>query len=342
MDWLQAISAGDDFQLEESDMIRRQFLRVTAAALASGAVSAFAARRKGEGTRGPLNSAAFHAGRKYAETNFGRIAYVERGTGDAALFLHGFPLNSFQWRGALERLAAHRRCIAPDFMALGYTEIADDQSVAPDAQVAMLTALLDNLSVSKVDVVASDSGGAVAQLLVARHQERVRTLLLTNCDTEKDSPPPAFLPVIEMSRAGTWVDQSLAAQLADKKLVRSAEDIGALCYDDPAHPTDEAIDYYFGPLVSSPRRKALVHSYAIALEQNPLTGIEALLKRSTVPTRIVWGMADKIFSSNSPDYLNRILGNSRGVRRLVDRKLFFPEEVPDIIAEEARRLWAGR
>jgi haloalkane dehalogenase len=271
-------------------MIRRQFIKVMAATLTSGALSAFASRTKDAGgAQLPLNAAAFHAERKYAETNFGGIAYVERGTGDAALFLHGFPLNGFQWRGALERLSAHRRCIAPDFLALGYTEVKAGRSVVPNAQVAMLMALLDNLSIPKVDVVAGDSGGAVAQLLVVRHQERVRSLLLTNCDTENDSPPPAFLPVIEMSRAGTWVDQSLAPQLADKKLVRSAEGIGGLCYVDPAHPTDEAIDYYFGPLVSSPRRNALVHSYAIALERNPLTGIEPLLKRSTVPTRIVWG-----------------------------------------------------
>ena len=326
-------------------MFRRQFLSVTAATLASSALSGCTSRRAAEvaaGTQvaqGPLNAMAFHATRQYAETSFGRIAYVERGTGNAALFLHGFPLNSFQWRGALERLAEHRRCIAADFMGMGYTEVADGQSVAPAAQVGMLMALLDNLKIPSVDVVASDSGGAVAQLLVARHQERVRTLLLTNCDAENDSPPPAFLPVIEMSRAGTWVDQSLAPQLADKKLVRSSDGIGGLCYADPAHPSDEAIDYYFAPLVSSARRKALVHNYAIALERNPLTGMERLLKRSTVPTRIVWGMADTIFSSKSPDYLSSVFGNSRGVRRLADRKLFFPEEVPDVIAEEAQRLW---
>jgi pimeloyl-ACP methyl ester carboxylesterase len=327
-------------------MIRREFIAGTAATLASGALSGFVSGEPSEEAlltqpiiQGPLNAAAFHALRRYTSTGFGRIAYVEVGAGPAALFLHGFPLNSFQWRGALERLAAHRRCIAPDFLGLGYTEVPDGQSVAPDAQIGMLTALLDSLSIPKVDVVASDSGGAVAQLLVARHQERVRTLLLTNCDAEIDSPPPAFLPVIEMSRAGTWVDQSLARWLADKKLARSASGIGGLCYADPAHPSDEAIDYYFGPLVSSPRRKALVHSYAIALERNPLTGIEPILKHSTVPTRIVWGIADLIFSSKSPDYLSRVFGNSRGVRRLAHRKLFFPEEIPDVIAEEARRLW---
>jgi haloalkane dehalogenase len=330
-------------------MIRRDFIAVTAATLASGALTRFVfggAREEALLTKpivqGPLNATAFHAARRYSNTSFGRIAYIERGTGSAALFLHGFPLNGFQWRGALERLAPHRRCIAPDFLGMGYTEVPDGQSVAPDAQVSMLAAFLDSLSLRSVDVVASDSGGAVAQLLVVRHPERVRTLLLTNCDAEIDSPPPAFLPVIEMSRAGTWVDQSLVPWLADKKVARSAQGIGGLCYVDPAHPSDEAIDYYFGPLVSSPRRKALVHSYAIALERNPLAGIEPLLKRSTVPARIVWGMADTIFSSKSPDYLSRVFGKSRGVRRLEGRKLFFPEELPDTIADEARRLWAGR
>jgi haloalkane dehalogenase len=59
-----------------------------------------------------------------------------------------------------------------------------------------------------------------------------------------------------------------------------------------------------------------------------------------VPTRIVWGTGDTIFSKDSPGYLDRTLPNSRGVRRIPGAKLFFPEEFPDEIAEEARRLWA--
>jgi pimeloyl-ACP methyl ester carboxylesterase len=317
-------------------MDRRRFVEMTAVALAG---TALGGRVRPLAADGPLTAAAFHAARRYAETRFGRIAYVARGTGDAALFLHGFPLNGFQWRGALDRLSTHRRCIAPDFLALGYTEVPAGQSVDPEAQLAMLVALLDTLSLGAVDLVASDSGGAVAQLLVARHPERVRSLLLTNCDAEIDSPPPALLPVIEMSKAGTFVDQWLAPWLADKALARSAEGIGGMCYADPEHPTDEAIECYFAPLTGSQRRKALVHAYAVALERNPLEGIEPLLRRSTVPTRIVWGTGDTIFSPESPDYLDRVFGSSRGVRRLAGSKLFWPEERPDVVAEEARRLW---
>jgi hypothetical protein len=39
--------------------------------------------------------------------------------------------------------------------------------------------------------------------------------------------------------------------------------------------------------------------------------------------------------------MDRTFGGSRGVRRLPDRKLFWPEELPEMIDEEARRLWAG-
>lgn len=324
-------------------MRRRHFVRVAGGALAGGILAGCVAREgreaPGGGVTDPLDADGFHAARRFAATRFGRIAYVERGSGDAALFLHGFPLNGFQWRGALERLSSERRCIAPDFMSHGHTEVAPGQAVGPDAQVEMLAAFLDALAIPSVDVVANDSGGQAAQLLLVRHPARVRTLLLTNCDSEIDSPPAALRPVIELSKEGRFVDEWLAPWLADKELARSEEGIGGSTYADATHPTDEAIEMYFGPMVSSPERKALVHAFAVALEVNPLIGIEPVLRRSRVPTRIVWGMADTIFSPESPDYLDATFGNSRGVRRLEGRKLFWPEELPEVIAEEARGLW---
>jgi pimeloyl-ACP methyl ester carboxylesterase len=112
-----------------------------------------------------------------------------------------------------------------------------------------------------------------------------------------------------------------------------------MCFADPMHPTDEVLDMYFAPLIASPRRKALVHVYAMALEANPLDGIARQLARSRIPVRIVWAMGDTIFSPASPAYLDKAFGNSRGVRRLERGKLFWPEEQPDVVAEEAKRLW---
>lgn len=323
-------------------MRRREFLKLTGAAFAAATVGTCIARvNTGRGLpkarlATPLDAAAFRAARRFADTPFGRIAYVERGTGAAALFLHGAPLNGFQWRGALDRLSFHRRCIAPDFMGLGNSQIPAHQSLAAGAQVAMLAALLDNLAIRQVDIVASDSGGAVAQLFVVRHPERVRTLLLTNCDVEPDSPPAKVKPAIEMARAGTLADAT-AKWLADKALARST--FGAAVYRDPSRFADETIDYYVTPLVSSPLRRAQYQAYHLALEPNPLAGIEAALKRSAVPLRIVWGASDDIFVAADAHYLDLTFPHSRGIRFVPGAKLFFPEEYPDLIAEEARRLW---
>jgi pimeloyl-ACP methyl ester carboxylesterase len=112
-----------------------------------------------------------------------------------------------------------------------------------------------------------------------------------------------------------------------------------MCYSNPSHPTDAAIEQYLRPLVASAERKVLVNRYLVALEANPLEGLESALAASKVPTRIVWGMKDTMFSAGNVEYLARILPRLTGILRIPEGKLFFPEEVPNVIAQEARVLW---
>jgi pimeloyl-ACP methyl ester carboxylesterase len=332
--------------LKEINMLRRDFLKWGVAAVAATAGSGAAGQALAAiGTRDDAalraeaarDARQWHAARRKVATGAGRVALVERGRGpQAALFLHGLPLNSFQWRGALARLAPHRRCIAPDFLGLGYSEPAPGVSLDPEAQVAMLAELLDKLGVDKVDVVASDSGGAVAQLLLVLHPERVRSLLLANCDTEIDCPPPAMLPVIELAKQDRFAQEWLAPWLADKDKARAATGLGGLCYARPAALADEVFEAYLRPLVENPQR---LHGYIAAMERNALHGIKPALKNSTAPVRVLWGMADDIFLPRGADYLEQAFGNSKGVRRIEGSKLFWPEERPDLLAREALALW---
>lgn len=322
-------------------MNRREFFRVGAAAtaIASWDKAVRAAIGPADCLCKPMTVEQFHAARKFADTEYGRIAYLDIGEGAVALLLHGFPLNGFQWRGAIPALSMMRRCIAPDFLALGYTEVAKGQSVNARAQVAMLAQLLDRLSISKVDIIGSDSGGAVAQLFVTRFPDRVSSLVLTNCDTEPNTPPRAVLPVIELGRSGRFADEWLGKWVADKNLARSDNGLGGQCYMAPSRLSDETIDTYLAPLVRSAERKSLANAYAAALAPNPLAGIESSLKRCQVATRIVWGTSDTIFAPADGEYLARTVGNSLGIRKVPEAKLFFPEELPQVIVEEAQYLW---
>ncbi|MFZ6780298.1 alpha/beta fold hydrolase [Undibacterium sp. Ji83W] len=322
-------------------MKRRLFLQITPTVITSGITATLIlpalARPVDQDTRQQTtDAAAFHAMRRFANLPSGKIAYVERGRGDAALFLHGAPLNGFQWRGAIDRLSPYRRCIAPDFMGLGYTQVPVQQSLTADAQLDMLISLLDHLKIVAVDIIASDSGGAVAQLFAARYPTRVRSMLLTNCDVEPDSPPAGVQPVIKMARAGTLADET-AKWLSDNTLARAT--FGAAVFHDPSILSADNIACYVTPLVSSPLRRQQYHAFHLALEPNPLAGIEAKLKRSNIPVRIVWGGSDTLFSMADAQYLDQLFPQSRGIRVVPEGKLFFQEEFPDLIAEEARRLW---
>jgi pimeloyl-ACP methyl ester carboxylesterase len=272
----------------------------------------------------------------------GRVAYVEHGRGQAALFLHGFPLNGYQWRGALQGLHRHRRCIAPDLMGMGYSQIHDGQSVSPDAQVAMLAEFLDSLHVGAVDLVANDSGGLIGQLFVARYPKRVRTLLLTNCDVDENNPPPRFLPAVELAQKGLFAERFVAPQLNDKQLARSPKGLGGLSYTYPDRLSDDTIETYFRPLVESPLRKSQIDQCVIALGMNVLVAIREDLRRWHGPARMVWALKDTFFNVEWADWLHRTLPGSRGVRQLEDANLFFPEEMPHVIVEEARKLWTVR
>ena len=53
-------------------------------------------------------------------------------------------------------------------------------------------------------------------------------------------------------------------------------------------------------------------------------------------------MADAIFQPGDARYLDRVIGTSQGVRRVEGAKLFFPEEMPELIEKEAMELWGVR
>src|ERR1700722_9284639 len=136
-----------------------------------------------------MGSQQMTATKKSVATPSGRIAYAEAGAGPAALFVHGVLLNGHLWRHQLAGLSDLRRCIAPDLLAHGDTEIAPDQDVSVTANAKMLLEFLDALQIDRVDLIGNDTGGGIAQIFAAKNPTRVRSLTLTNCDAHDNWPP---------------------------------------------------------------------------------------------------------------------------------------------------------
>jgi len=234
-----------------------------------------------------MDIAAFHASRRFAEVRSGRITFFEKGEGPAALFVHGVPLNGYHWRHVIERLRHRRRCIAVDLMGLGYTEIAAAQDVSFAAQARMLAELLDALEIENVDLVGNDSGGAIAQIFAAHNPERLRSLVLTNCDVHDGWPPPQVLPVIERARNGTLAP-IFQAMIDRPDLARARHAKGELvplfrAYHDPSVLTDELIRLYLQPPLSSPQRIEAFQRYWIGFDNAQTVAIHSALETLQIP-----------------------------------------------------------
>ena len=282
-----------------------------------------------------MKAAEFHQARKFADTTFGRIAYVEKGSGPAALFIHGFPVNGFAWRDVLDDLAPARRCIAPDLMGLGYTEIKADQDLGFDQQAAMIAGFLDRLGLSQVDLVGNDSGASISQVFAARYPSRLRSLTLTNCEVH-DLWPNAMLKAAFDQFADPSIVMGMKTMLNAPAVARQAF---ASVYEDAERIPDEAFKTYFEPLVSSEDRSNSMRRFLSLGNLKVLTSIAPQLRELKVPTLIAWGEADTAFDLKSPEWLKNNIGSVRRLIMVPRAKLFFPEEHPKLMSVLLQEFW---
>jgi len=291
-----------------------------------------------------MDIAEFHASRRFADVKSGRIAYVEQGTGPVALFVHGVPLNGYHWRHVIEKVRHRRRCIAIDLMGLGYSEIAPAKDVSFAAQARMIAEVIDALHIDQIDLVGNDSGGAVAQIFAANCPERLRSLVLTNCDVHDGWPPPQVLPLMERARNGTLavVFQPLLdhPDLARARFARGESVPMFRSFSDPSVLTDETIWVYLQPLLSSPRRIASFERYWLAFDNAQTVAIYESLKRLKAPTLIVWGLADMFFDVKWAYWLKDTIPGATRLIEVPDGRLFFPEDRAASLIEPLLSFWS--
>lgn len=105
------------------------------------------------------------------------MAYVEAGTGDPIVFLHGNPTSSYLWRNVLPHLVHLGRCIAPDLIGMGDSDKLDHSGPGSYTFIEHrlhLDALFDVLGIDdRVTLVVHDWGSALGFDWAHRHPAAV-------------------------------------------------------------------------------------------------------------------------------------------------------------------------
>lgn len=142
-----------------------------------------------------------------------RIFYVDEGSGEPVILLHGFPTSSYDWRLLWPALLPGRRLIAPDFRGFGYSSKPDDDAYTIHAQAGMVEALVASLGIREAQFIVHDYGVSIGQELLARSAIdgapaiRIRSMVFLNGAVFADEHRPRFIQKLLLSPLGGTVNR---------------------------------------------------------------------------------------------------------------------------------------
>ena len=156
-----------------------------------------------------------------------RMHYVDEGSGEPIVLLHGEPTWSYIYRRFVAPLARDWRVVVPDHMGFGKSETPQDREYTLKTHVANLALLFDELGLEDITLVGQDWGGPILAAYTVRHPGRVKRICLMNsiCGygalvAAPDAPKP---PKLHESDWFRWVIGSLR----DKSYHETMENLGS-------------------------------------------------------------------------------------------------------------------
>jgi pimeloyl-ACP methyl ester carboxylesterase len=282
----------------------------------------------------------FNSLRKTVKTDAGEFGYAEIGDGPPALFLHGLFVSSYLWRDVIEQASDERRCIAYDLPAHGLSVIESGRALSLPAQAELLETFCDALALADIDLVANDTGGAVAQAFAVRRPDLLRSLTLTNCEADDVLPADDPVPKLaaELAEKGELAPL-LVEQAHSMEFARGELGLGvAMQY--PERISEDDLTGYLAPHSETDERAREVERFLAELKVDDLIALKPGLQKLEVPTLLVWGTGDRFFPVRLANWLRDTIPGGREVVEIEGGALFWPGERANELVPHLRRHWA--
>ena len=268
----------------------------------------------------------FDAEHKFVDLPSGaRVHYVDEGTGETLLFLHGNPAWSFQWRDLIGGLRSSFRCVALDYPGFGLSSAPRGYGFTPREQSHVVEEFVDRLGLRDLTLVMQDWGGPIGLGLAGRRPELVRRVVLGNTWAwpTSTSEPRGMFSKIAGGPIGEFVQMNFNgfASLALKQgVVRELPAEVADVYLRPFRPLERrgVAAFYPGQITAASAYHAEVEA-----------GLGRVRDR---PALIFWGMQDPGFPRVDLERYEKAFPTT--TIELADANHFFFEDAAQQMIEE--------
>jgi 2-hydroxy-6-oxonona-2,4-dienedioate hydrolase len=212
---------------------------------------------------------------KFTNVNGYRIRYLEVGSPNRKILilLHGIGASAERWSRVIPTLSKYFHLIIPDIIGFGYSDKpAVDYTM--DFFIDFFRSFLDNLSISKANIIGSSLGGHVATEFAIRFSHMVEKLVLVS-------------PAGMMRRSNPALDRYIMAALYPE-YQRVYDAFLEMVYDSNAINQETLIDFINRMSLSNAKHAFM--STLLGIRYAP--DLRGRLCNINAPTLLVWGDDD--------------------------------------------------
>jgi haloalkane dehalogenase len=241
-----------------------------------------------------------------------KLHYIDEGSGETLLFVHGTPSWSFDYRNVIKALRSNFRCVAFDHIGFGLSDKPEHYDYSTQNHCKTLAIFVNEKQLDNITLVVHDFGGPIGLNFAIRHPEKIKRLIILNSWLWSSASDPEFIKLSRVLKSPLLpflyrylnfspkfiLPKSFGEQKLHRRLLRQ----------------------YTSPFADRTQRNGTL-AFAKSL-LNDLWNKKDLI--STKPTLFVWGMKDPVIK---PSYLEKFQNgftNSKTVR--LESCGHFPQE----------------
>lgn len=116
----------------------------------------------------------------FLQLEMGKMHYVDEGSGEPIVMVHGNPTWSFLYRHLIKGLSKRYRCIAVDHIGFGLSDKPWNWSYYPEDHAKNLKLLIEKLDLKGITLVVQDWGGPIGLSYAVNSPDNVKRLIIMN------------------------------------------------------------------------------------------------------------------------------------------------------------------
>lgn len=270
---------------------------------------------------------------KYIQLDSGKLHYLDEGTGDPVVMVHGNPAWSFSFRHLVKALSNHCRCIAPDHIGFGLSDKPTNWDYLPQSHASNLEQFLNHLNLQNITLVFNDWGGPIALHYATKYPDKIKALVIMNswCWSVRGDKHFERFSKFMGGAIGRFLIKrfNFFVKVFMKKIVYNSSVL-----------TPEIMRNYLTVTQDPDRRKGMyILPKAIISESEWLSTLENSIKEklSHIPSLILWGEHDVAFREKELKHWESLFPERR-LKTLKYAGHFPEEETPKEVIDEIKQF----